>query len=187
MATTGSGRSPGDFGELVDMHQAEILRYLRRLTGNLATAEDLFQDTFLRAFGGFARLRSGSNHRAWLYRIATNLFLNHRRAGGRRAEVALPPELISTRPSPGTVHDGVATLAAVRLAIGRLPRRQRAAFIQRQLHGLSYREVGTALGCTAAAARANVYQAVRRLRRERDIFKGRTLRGEHRDMRNTLS
>ena len=60
----------------------------------------------------------------------------------------------------------VATLAAVRLAIGRLPRRQRAAFIQRQLHGLSYREVGAALGCTAAAARANVYQAVRRLRRE---------------------
>ena len=169
------------------MHQTEILGYLRRLTGNPTAAEDLFQDTFLRASRGFTRLRPGSNHRAWLYRIATNLFLNHRRAAGRRAEVALPPELISTRPSSCTVHDGAATLAAVRLAIGRLPRHQRAAFIQRQLHGLSYREVGTALGCTAAAARANVYQAVRRLRRERDIFKGRTVRGEHRDMRNTLS
>ena len=150
MTTTGSGRSPGDFGELVDRHQAELLRYVRRLTGNPATAEDLFQDTFLRAFGGFARLRSGSNHRAWLYRIATNFFLNRRRARGRRAEVALPPDLICTRPSPFTVHDGAAALAAVRLAIGRLPRRQRAAFIQRQLHGLSYREVGAALGCTAA-------------------------------------
>ena len=187
MTTTRSRRPPGDFGELVDMHQTEILGYLRRLTGNPTAAEDLFQDTFLRASRGFTRLRPGSNHRAWLYRIATNLFLNHRRAAGRRAEVALPLELISTRPSSCTVHDGAATLAAVRLAIGRLPRRQRAAFIQRQLHGLSYREVGTALGCTAAAARANVYQAVRRLRRERDIFKGRTLRGEHRDMRNTLS
>ena len=166
MATTQSGRPPGYFGELVDMHQTEILRYLRRLTANHTTAEDLFQDTFLRAFGGFNRLRPGSNHRAWLYRIATNLFLNHRRAGGRRAEVALPPGLPATGPSPSTVHEGAVARDQLRVAIGGLPRRQRAAFVQRQLHGLSYREVGTVLGCTEAAARANVYQAVRRLRRE---------------------
>ena len=177
MTTTRSRRPPGDFGALVDMHQTEILRYLRRLTGNPTTAEDLFQDTFLRAFRGFARLRPGSNHRAWLYRIATNLFLSHRRAGGRRAEVGLTPELPSNGASPSTAHVGTAALAALRQAVGGLPRRQRAAFIQRQLHGLSYRQVGAALGCTEAAARANVYQAVRRLRRELDIFKG-----EHRDM-----
>ena len=172
MATTRSRRPPADFGELVDVHQTEILRYLRRLTGNPTTAEDLFQDTFLRAFLGFSRLQPGSNYRAWLYRIATNLFLNSHRVGGRRAEVALQPELMSSRPSPSSVHAGMATLAAVRLAIGRLPRRQRVVFIQRQLHGLSYCEVGAALRCTAAAARANVYQAVRRPRRELDIFRG---------------
>ena len=148
------------------MYQTEILSYVRRLSGNPATAEDLFQDTFLRAFGGFARLRPGSNHRAWLYRIATNLFLNHRRACGRRAEVALRPELPSRGPSPSTAHDSVVGLGVLRQAIGGLPTRQRAAFIQRQLHGLSYRDVGAALGCSEAAARANVYQAVRRLRRE---------------------
>ena len=148
------------------MYQTEILSYVRRLSGNPATAEDLFQDTFLRAFGGFARLRPGSNHRAWLYRIATNLFLNHRRACGRRAEVTLTPELPSRGPSPSTAHDGVVGLGVLRQAIGGLPNRQRAAFIQRQLHGLSYRDVGAALGCSEAAARANVYQAVRRLRRE---------------------
>ena len=166
MTATRSGGRPGDFGKLIDRHQTEILRYLRRLTGNPTTAEDLFQDTFLRAFGGFGRLRPGSNHRAWLYRIATNVFLNHRRAGGRRAEVALTPELPSQGPSPSKAHDGAAALAAVRQMIGRLPRRQRAAFIQRQLHGRSYRDVSIALGCTEAAVRANVYQAVRRLRRE---------------------
>ena len=172
MTTTRGGRPPGDFGELVDRHQTEILRYLRRLTGDPTVAEDLFQDTFLRAFGRFSRLRTDSNHRAWLYRIATNLFLNHRRARGRRHEVALTPELPSNGPSPATVQDGSSAVAALRLAIGQLPRRQRAAFVQRQLHGLSYREVGAALGCTEAAARANVYQAVRRLRRELDISKG---------------
>ena len=166
MATTRPTGRRGEFSELVDTHQTEILRYLRRLTGDHATAEDLFQDTFLRAFGAFSRLTPGSNTRAWLYRIATNLFLNHRRTGGRRIEVAVTSQLPSNGPSPETAQEMAATLLAVRVAIGRLPRRQRAAFIQRQLHGLSYREVGVALGCTASAARANVYQAVRRLRRE---------------------
>jgi RNA polymerase sigma factor (sigma-70 family) len=54
----------------------------------------------------------------------------------------------------------------LRQAIARLPRRQRAAFVQRQRHGFSYREVSAALGGTETAARANVYQAVRRLRRD---------------------
>ena len=103
----------------MDIHQTEILRYLRRLMGNPTTAEDLFQDTFLLAFCGFARLRPGSNHRAWLYRIATNLFLNHRRAGGRRAEVGLIPELPSKEASPSTAHDGAAALADLRKAVGR--------------------------------------------------------------------
>ena len=109
--TTGPRRSPGDFGELVDMHQAEILRYLRRLTGNLATAEDLFQDTFLRAFGGFARLRAGSNHRVWLYRIATNLFLNHRRATGRRAVCAGSETSFKGRTLRGEYRDMRSTLS----------------------------------------------------------------------------
>ena len=173
MAKTRPVGRPVDFGELVDTHQTEILRYLRRLTGDSATAEDLFQDTFLRALGGYARLRPGSNPRAWLYRIATNLFLSHCRARGRGTRVAFPPELPSGGPSPSTAQDTAAVLAAIRVAIGRLPARQRAAFIQRQLHGLSYREVAAALGCTEATVRANVYQAVRRLRREL----GETIRG----------
>jgi RNA polymerase sigma factor (sigma-70 family) len=155
-----------DFGALVDTHQTEILRYLCRLTGEPSVAEDLFQDTFLRAFGRFGRLRPDSNPRAWLYRIATNVFLNHRRSTGRRSEVALTVDVPSESPSPDMAHDGRAALGALSAAIGRLPPRQRAAFVQRRLQGLGYREVSEALGGTEAAARANVYQAVRRLRRE---------------------
>ena len=174
MATTRPGGRPIDFGELVDTHQSEILRYLRRLTGDAATAEDLFQETFLRAFGGSARLRPGSNARAWLYRIATNLFLSHRRARGRRMHVALPPDLPSDGPSPSAAQDTRVALAAIRAAVGHLPGRQRAAFIQRHLQGRSYREVAAALGCTAATARAHVYQAMRRLRLELAETIGRT-------------
>jgi DNA-directed RNA polymerase specialized sigma24 family protein len=64
MTTTRQTEAQNDFGLLVDTYQTEILRYLRRLTGDGATADDLFQDTFLRAFKAFSRLRSNPNHRA---------------------------------------------------------------------------------------------------------------------------
>ena len=107
MVSTISRCPPADFGELVDRCQTESLSYVRRLTGNPATAEDLFQDTFLRAFGGFARLRPGSNHRAWLYRIATNLFLNHR----RRAAV-VPRSLSRLRCPAENCHHLLCTMAS---------------------------------------------------------------------------
>ena len=154
------------FGELVDARQVEILRYLLRLTGDSSDAEDLFQETFLRALRAFPRLRAGSNHRAWLYRIATNVFLNHHRDGQRRPEVALPGELAGNGPSPDADHDRTLTAHAFRRALARLPRRQRVAFVQRSVNGLSYQEIANALGCTPDTARAHVYQAVRRLRRE---------------------
>ena len=94
MTNTRPAASLAEFGQFVDTHQVEILGYLRRLTGDATTADDLFQETFLRAFGAFSRLSAQSNHRAWLYRIATNQFLNHRRRRRRSVEdrlVADPP------------------------------------------------------------------------------------------------
>ena len=166
MTPTRPAASPAEFGQLVDSHQAEILRYLRRLTGDATIADDLFQETFLRAFGAFARLGAQPNHRAWLYRIATNQFLNHRRRRRRNVEESLVTDTPSYTASPAARHERAVVAATLRQAIARLPKRQRAAFVQRQLHGFSYREVSAVLGCTETAARANVYQAMRRLRRE---------------------
>ena len=153
------------FGDLVDAHQTDIHRYLRWLTASGHEADDLFQETFLRALKAYARLSPNANHRAWLYRIATNAFLNTRRAEARHREVPLPDEVAGSRGSPTARHEARAMAVACSRAIGALPRRQRAAFVQRRLMGLSYREVAAASGGTEAAARANVYQAVKRLRR----------------------
>ena len=92
-------RAVQTFGEVVDAHQTEVLRYLRRLTSNGAEAEDLFQETFLRALPAFRRLRTGSSHRAWLYRIATNVFLNDRRASRRRKDIPLTVDVPEPRRS----------------------------------------------------------------------------------------
>ncbi len=152
MTTTRQTDPQNDFGLLLDTYQTEIPRYLRRLTGDAATADDLFQDTFLRAFKAFSRLRANPNHRAWLYRIATNRFLNHRRRRRHGVEVPLAADIRSRTPSPAAIHEHATVAATLRQAIARLPKRQRAAFIQRQLHGFSYKEVSAVLGCTQTAA-----------------------------------
>jgi len=115
---TDSGRT---FGDVVDAHQAAALRYLRRLTGDPAAAEDLFQETFLRALPAFDRLRTGSNHRAWIYRIATNAFLNHRRRQRRRNEMSLGVELAAPVQSPDRQHQARAAATACRQAVVSLP------------------------------------------------------------------
>lgn len=152
------------FGELIDAHQAEILRYLVRLTGSRDAADDLFQETFLRAFRAFGRLRRHSNRRAWVYRIATNTYLNYRRGVRRRGETARRDD-VAAWGLPAPSEPTLARLALTR-AIRRLSRRQRAAFFQRHLEGRSYAEIGHALGCSATTARAHVYQAATRIRRE---------------------
>ena len=158
------GASP-TFGDVVDAHQVEVLRYLRRLTNNGTEADDLFQETFLRALPAFARLRTGSNHRAWLYRIATNVFLNHRRSFRRRKEVPLAPgDDVSSTP-PCTENRDHRIFEVYRRAVGALPRRQRAAFVLRRVLGQSYAQIAKTMGGTEGTARANVYQAAHRLRR----------------------
>ena len=72
------------FEAIVTVHHAEIYRYLRRLTFRIGEAEDLSQETFFRAYRAWAALPSDANVRAWLFKIATNVFRNHARGERRR-------------------------------------------------------------------------------------------------------
>ncbi|MBI3761400.1 MAG: sigma-70 family RNA polymerase sigma factor, partial [Chloroflexi bacterium] len=125
-------------------------------------------DAFLRAYRAFDRLDSRANHRAWIYRIATNVALTHlkRRARDSARNAPLDPDLLADGPTPGETAVQRETLAAVAAAVERLPAQQRAALILRKYQESSYAEIGEALGCSEDAARANVYQAIKRLRRE---------------------
>lgn len=151
------------FDRLVERHRGEIMAYLRRLLGDAAAAEDAAQDTWLRAHRAFGRLPADANARAWLYRIATNRarsLLRARGAAARRTS-AVTLEML---PARGVDLDGRLTLQAVARAVMRLPTKQRAALVARRFHDLGYDEIGASLGCSAESARANVHQAVRKLR-----------------------
>ena len=154
------------FETLVELHSGELFGYLWRLMGDEADARDCLQDTYLRAFRAYGRLQDFRHLRAWLYKIATNtartqLVRNRRRE--RRSVVLQEPIASGDRAVDLQVAERT-QLAAVRRAVQALPERQRAALLLRKYQELEYAEIAAALDCSETAARANVYQALRKLR-----------------------
>ena len=159
------GREP--FEAVMTAHHAEIYRYLRRVTFRSSEAEDLSQETFLRAFRAYRALPPDANVRAWLFAIATNLFRNSLRTSKRR-QAAHDTVKGKGREDDGDGPESVALFNEVRVTvetvIDGLPPKQRAAFVMRKVHELPYEEIGKSLGCSVDSARAHVFQAFRKIR-----------------------
>jgi RNA polymerase sigma-70 factor (ECF subfamily) len=164
------------FETLIERYHDEIYRYLWQLLASSRTADDaieaqdLTQEVFLRAYQALGRVRPGSNYRAWLYKIATNCAYTLLKRSQRHITDALPEEddfLVDPAGLPPAQQVALQeTQATLQAAITLLPVKQQAAVIMRYLHELSYEDIAEALNCSLDSARANVYQATRRLRRE---------------------
>jgi RNA polymerase sigma-70 factor (ECF subfamily) len=156
------------FETLMSAHHGEIYRYLRRVTGGASDADDLSQETFVRAYRAYRSLPPEANVRAWLFTIATNLFRNHFRSQKRR-RLAYQAASVGVGEGDDTDPEGEAlgreAGRVLQAAVGQLPLKQRLAFLQRKLHGLEYDEIGRGLDCSAESARAHVFQALRKIRR----------------------
>ncbi len=154
------------FDTLVERHGRELHAYLWRMLGNNHDAEDCLQEAFLRAYRAYARLDDGANIRAWLYRIAGNQartqFRQRRVRFGRERE--LVQEEAARGPSTEQTVESKLRLEEVRVAVEALPMKQRQALILRKYQEMDYAEIAEVLECSAQAARANVYQALKRLR-----------------------
>lgn len=153
-----------EFETLVEQHSGELFAYLWRLTGDEADARDCLQDTFLRAFRAYQRLQDTSHLRAWLYKIATNTARTHHRRNHRRQTETLEEPIASGEKAVEAQVLERTQLAAVKQAVMSLPGRQRAALMMRKYQEMEYVEIAEALGCSEDSARANVYQALKRLR-----------------------
>jgi RNA polymerase sigma-70 factor, ECF subfamily len=161
---------PPPFEEIMRRHEREILRYLLRLSGDREDAADLFQETWLRAYRAYPRLDSESGIRPWLYAIATNLCRNRARDCARRGRVVIPDkEELPAADTIGKDHrfdhenEGYAAVH-LRELLSDLPAKQQEALHLRYFAGLTYREIAKALGCSEDSARANVSQAMRKLK-----------------------
>lgn len=158
--------SPVLFTTLLERHGEEIFRFACQLTGNRTDADDLYQETVMKAFRAFGRLPAGANYRAWLYRICSNTWISDRRKNGRVSP--MNDVLADTLSIPPTDHasalDARDLLQEVELFVNDLPPKQRVALVLRKHHEVGYAEIGSILNCSEAAARANVHAALTKLR-----------------------
>ena len=159
------------FETVVAAHHAEIHRYLVRATSRSGDADDLSQETFVRAYKAYRALPPDANVRAWLFAIATNLCRNHYRAEGRRrVAMAAAAAGASERGPSWPEGEAIAKQASARIdrIVSALPLKQRLAFTLRKVHELDYDAIGKSLECSAESALAHVFQALRKIRQGLD-------------------
>jgi len=151
-------------------HERGILGYLWRLTGDEQAAYDLSQETFLRAWLNFERLQHYDQPRAWLFRVASNLGLNHLRGRSRRAAhmpttQATPHLELLTAPTADPAQR-FAEYDAIRDALHNLPPRQRAAVVLCDVYGLTTAEAATSLGLSHGSLKMSLWRGRERFRQE---------------------
>ena len=151
------------FARLVDHYWDRLYRWLYHLSRDRHRAEDLTQETFLKALAGLGSFRPGTNFRAWLFRIGHNNFISLKR-GEKRGPQPLPDAVVDAAAvsAPDAAADRE-TVRVVAAAVAALPADYRAALLLRAEHGLSFKEVAAALGTTEETARWRVFKARQKL------------------------
>lgn len=156
------------FAAVVNSIGNEIYRFAWQLTCNKPDADDLYQETLLKAFRAFPKLPADANHRAWFYRITSNTFISDRRKRSRENPLSEAHEhtLRAETPDNAGAMDARDLLRDVEVFVTNLPPKQRVALILRKYHGHGYDHIAEALNCSEVAARANVHEALRKLRNQ---------------------
>jgi RNA polymerase sigma-70 factor (ECF subfamily) len=145
----------GSWHRFLDVYEPlrpELYRYCRHLTGSPWDAEDMAQDALARAFVTLACMKEApENPRAWLFRVASNLWLNHVRHVRDRPGAAMPPE-------PATSDDPRAAREAAGTLLAQLSPQERAAVVLKDVFDLSLSEIAAALATTPGAIKAALHR-----------------------------
>jgi RNA polymerase sigma-70 factor (ECF subfamily) len=164
-ATAGSREA---FDELVARYRVRIYTLVRIQTGGDADAEDLVQETFVRAYRAIGRFRGDSAFRTWLYRIAVNVIKSH---AVRRGRTAIAPagergdgQTLERLPSAENLEEDVARRELIDRALATLPEDMRVVIVLRDVQGLDYREIADVTGLPLGTVESRLFRARQRLR-----------------------
>ena len=170
------------FRDLVQRHSRAIFRVAYRMTGNEHDADDVVQETFLRAYRQIDRFEERANFGTWLHRIAVNCSLDllrsrsrhekHRIANNDDEDGEMTREFESTDPQPDRLLLSSELKQHVIKALERLSGNERTAFMLRHFEGMPVEEIGRTLGIQVNAAKHTIFRAVRKLRESLEPFVG---------------
>jgi len=148
-------------------YERDILGYLWRLTGDEQAAHDLSQETFLRAWQHFDTIQRYDQPRAWLFRVASNLGINHLRGRSRRGIPATAfSDIEHVEMANGDPAYRLAENDAIRQTLLELPPRQRAAVVLCDVYGLSSAEAAEALGLSHGSLKMSLWRGRERFRQQ---------------------
>jgi RNA polymerase sigma-70 factor, ECF subfamily len=160
------------FRRLVERHSSRLFRLAYRMTGNAMDAEDVVQESFLKAYQRLGQFEERASFASWLHRIGVHTacdLLRRRRARPRPVPNADdsddPAEALPAGdPGPDRLAESEQVQRRVAGAMSRLSEQERAAFVLRHYEQMTTREIGVALGVDDGAAKHSVFRAVRKLR-----------------------
>jgi len=156
---------PAAFEELIRLHQHMVHALTYRMTGSLADAEDLAQETFLRAYGQIGGFRGTAKFSTWLYRIAVNTCLNWRQSERRRQQLLAQAAVEFSASAEGGEAAAGEQAGEVQAALLKLPAQQRAAIVLTIYDGMNHAEAAQVLGCSETTVSWRVFAAKRKLKR----------------------
>lgn len=154
--------------KLYDTHVDRVFRLAYRMTGDATQAEDLTQDTFIRAFDRLADFRGESAFAGWLHRVATSVILTALQQRKRRQSVESLQEDMTELPSASRAEDPDLRRTLAR-AVSELDDSQRLVFVMHEMEGYSHQEIAAAMGTPVGTAKARLSRARQKLR---DILSG---------------
>jgi RNA polymerase sigma-70 factor (ECF subfamily) len=159
--------SPAAFETLIRNHQTVIHALTYRMTGSPADAEDLAQETFIRAYEQIGSYRRNAKFSTWLYSIAVHACLNWRRNEARRfrAQANCVGEMTGQQTEAGIAPVESEMAQAAQAALMKLPAKQRAAMVLTIYDGLNHAEAAKVLSCPETTVSWRVFTAKRKLKR----------------------
>jgi len=155
------------FAVLVDAYKGPVFSLALRMTGSAQDADDLTQESFLRAFQSLGRFRAGERFFPWLYTVSLNVIRNHLRKVKALPEEAVRkgmPEATDPRDDPADETAARERHDRLRRYLLRLPLPVREAMVLRFYEGLSFEDVAAVTGDTIGSAKMKVYRGLEKIR-----------------------